>query len=98
MKINSLLQDEKFNYFFSLILGIGLICVIRPMCSGKECATLKPPMEKDFGQYVYRLAEKCYEFKTNVVKCPATGAIEAFRSCSSSFDTFSRRISPIPNK
>lgn len=96
MKINAILNDEKFNYFFSFIVGLGLICVLRPMCSGKECATLKPPMEKDFGKYVYRLAEKCYEFKTDVVKCPAKGAIEAFRSCSS--DAFSRRVSPIPKQ
>lgn len=96
MKINALLQDEKFNYFFSLILGIGIICVIRPMCSGKECASVKPPMEKDFGKYVYRLADKCYEFKTKTLHCPSTGAIEAFHSRSS--DTFSRRTSPIPKE
>lgn len=94
MKLTSLLQDEKFNYFFSLVLGIGLICIIRPMCSGKECATLKPPAEKDFDRYVYRLAEKCYEFKTKVISCPATGAIEAFQSP----DTFARRDSPLPSR
>jgi hypothetical protein len=91
MKITSLLQDEKFNYFFSLILGVGLICIIRPMCSGKECATLKPPAEKDFDRYVYRLAEKCYEFKTKIITCPATGAIEAFQC----YDKFARRGSPL---
>lgn len=93
MKINSLLQDEKFHYFFSFILGVGLICMLRPMCSGKECATMKPPMEKDFDKFVYRLAEKCYKFKTNVLPCPTVGAIEAFQ-CTS--DEFSRRTSGIP--
>lgn len=87
MKITSLLQDEKFNYIFSFLLGIGLMCIMRPMCSGKECASWKPPLEKDFDKYVYRLAEKCYEFKTNVITCPASGAIEAFQ------DDFSRRPS-----
>lgn len=91
MKLTSVLQDEKFNYFFSLVLGIGLICVIRPMCSGKECTTIKPPAEKDFDRYVYRLAEKCYEFKTKVISCPATGAIEAFQNS----DRFARRDSPL---
>ena len=94
MKINSILHDEKFNYFFSLILGVGLICILRPMCSGKECQVSKPPLEKDFDKYVYRLGEKCYEFKTKIVKCPESGAIEAFKSCSS--DAFQRRVSPIP--
>ena len=92
MKIGSLLQDERFNYLFSFLLGIGLICIIRPMCSGKECATLKPPAEKDFDKYVYRMGSKCYEFSTNVVSCPSTGAIEAFKSGS---DDFSRRVSSV---
>ncbi len=94
-KLESLLHDEKFNYFFSFVLGIGLICILRPMCSGKECTTLKPPQEKDFDRYVYRLADKCYSFKTKVIKCPLSGAIEAFRPSSSSApfkqDIFSRR-------
>ena len=90
MKLNSLLHDEKFNYLFSLLLGVGLICILRPMCSGKECATLKPPLEKDFDKFVYRMSNKCYEFKTNVISCPSTGAIEAFKSGS---DNFSRRSS-----
>lgn len=92
VKLESLLHDEKFNVFFSFLLGIGLVCILRPMCSGKECATLKPPQEKDFDSYVYRLAEKCYSFTTNVITCPANGAIEAFRS-SSPFhrDMFTRR-------
>lgn len=92
VKLESLLHDEKFNYFFSLILGIGIICIMRPMCSGKECTTLKPPLEKDFDRYVYRLADKCYAFQTKAISCPVTGAIEAFRSsCPFQRDVFSRR-------
>lgn len=49
-------------------------------------------MEKDFDKFVYRLADKCYEFKTKVISCPTTGAIEAFQS---PLDDFSRRSSYI---
>lgn len=91
-KLESLLHDEKFNVFFSFLLGIGLVCILRPMCSGKECNTLKPPQEKDFDRFVYRLADKCYAFQTKVISCPAQGAIEAFRSsCPFQQDGFSRR-------
>jgi len=37
---------------------------------------------------------KCYEFKAEVVECPASGAIEAFKEYSNQ-DQFSRRTTPI---
>jgi hypothetical protein len=102
MAILDLLNDKKFNIFFSFVLGLGIVCMVRPMCSGDECNVNKPPTDKDFEKYVYKMGGgKCYEFKTEVTECPASGTIEAFRECSSqdnyeSFgDQFSRRSSPI---
>jgi hypothetical protein len=99
MKIVEILNDERFNVFFSVALGIGLVCFIRPMCKGSECDILKPPSDKDFDKYVYRLSGgKCYEFQTNIVSCPASGTIEAFRECSKVEpfrDQFARRTTPI---
>jgi hypothetical protein len=100
MNIFKLLHDERFNVFFSFILGIGIICILRPVCVGAECEVSKPPSEKDFDKYVYRLGAKCYEFKTNITECPASGTIEAFRECSPSRkelfrDQFMRRDTPI---
>jgi hypothetical protein len=92
MNIVGVLKDSRFNAFFSFMLGLGIICMIRPMCSGKECDLDKPPAEKDFDSYVYHYGEKCYEFKTNIVTCPASGAIEAF------LDRPAQRVSPIPDR
>lgn len=81
MNLQKLLHDNNFNVFFSLVVGIGLICILRPMCTGKDCTVSKPPSEKDFEKYVYRLGgNTCYEFKTEVVECPSSGAIEAFQT------------------
>jgi hypothetical protein len=83
MGILEVLHDAKFNVFFSFILGIGLICIFRPQCSGSECNINKPPAEKDFDKYVYRMGGgSCYEFKTEIVNCPASGAVEAFQESS----------------
>ena len=82
MGLPEILKDTRFNTFFSFILGIGLICIFRPMCSGPDCNTNKPPAEKDFDKYVYRMeGGKCYEFKTNIVQCPSSGTVEAFTQC-----------------
>jgi len=104
MRALNFLKDEKFNVLFSFILGIALICILRPMCEGADCNVTKAPSEKDFDKYVYRMGGgKCVEFKSEIVECPASGTIEAFRECSSTFlnrneligGQFSRRNSPI---
>ena len=102
MGILKFLHDERFNVFFSFALGIGLICMFRPICSGSDCSITKPPGENDFDKYVYRMGGgKCYEFKSEIIDCPSSGTIEAFRECQLNTseepfrDQFSRRISPI---
>ena len=80
MGILHFLQDKRFDIFFSVILGIGIICMIRPVCEGKDCTLRKAPQEKDFDKFVYRMGgDKCYQFKTKIVSCPASGAVEAFQ-------------------
>jgi hypothetical protein len=103
MNILRLLNDERFNIVFSFAVGLGLICLMRPICKGSECDVTKAPNDTDFDKYVYRLTGgKCYEFKTNIVSCPASGTIEAFRECALSQnkkepfrDQFLRRDTPI---
>ena len=82
MGIPDLMKDKRFNIFFSFVLGIGLICIFRPMCTGSECNVSRAPTDKDFDKYVYRMGEgKCYEFKSEIIECPVSGTIEAFREC-----------------
>lgn len=102
MGIPDLLNDKRFNIFFSFVLGIGIVCMFRPMCTGSDCNVNRAPTDKDFDKYVYRMGKgNCYEFKSEIVECPSSGTIEAFRECSSQIinepfrDIFSRRTSPI---
>lgn len=79
MNLEKLMNNNQFHVFFSLLLGIGIICILRPICHGPECSTVKAPAEKDFDQFVYRMkGDKCYQFQTEIAECPASGAIEAF--------------------
>ena len=99
MTLLKLLRDDRFHPAFSFLLGLGIICIIRPMCKGDECKIKKAPTEKDFDQYVYRIGgDACYEFKTKPVACPPSGAIEAFREPPAEENrsaAFSKRATPI---
>jgi len=90
MGVLELLKDERFSLFFSFILGLGIVSLLRPICSGSECNKDKAPNVKDFDNMVYRFGGKCYEFKHTTVACPPSGAVEAFGS-----DQFARRGTPI---
>jgi hypothetical protein len=103
MGVLSFLNDERFNIFFSFVLGVGLVCMFRPLCSGDDCNITKAPTDKEFDKFVYRMGQnKCYEFKSEILDCPSSGTIEAFRECLASEDKnepfrdqFSRRNTPI---
>ena len=47
-----ILSDNRFNIIFSILLGIGIVCIIRPLCIGSECSIEKPPVSNDFDKYV----------------------------------------------
>ena len=102
MNILRILKDERFSLFFSFLIGVGIMCMCRPLCECSECSISKAPTEKDFDKYVYRMGGgRCFEFKSEIVDCPASGTIEAFRECSNMSgnetfgDQFSRRGTPI---
>jgi hypothetical protein len=105
MGVLNILNDPRFNIFFSFVLGLGIICMLKPICSGSECSIEKAPAEKDFDKYIYRMnGGTCYEFKSEIVECPSSGTIEGFRECPAAKsdkaelfinDNFSRRYSPI---
>jgi hypothetical protein len=82
MSILKMLNNDNFNIFFSILLGIGIICIIKPVCSGPNCSINKPPISNDFDKYVYKMGKKCYEFTPEVIDCPKSGeTVEAFKQC-----------------
>ena len=100
MGIIKFINDRRFNVFFSLMLGIGLVALFRPICKGSECNITKAPSESDFDKHVYRIGGKCHEFKTEIVTCPSSGMVESFEEQNTEMqeyfaDQFCRRGSPI---
>jgi hypothetical protein len=72
------MKSEWFNVVFSLLVGIGIVAILRPTCTGDACTTMKAPSPAEWNGYVYQMGSKCYEFKTQVVDCAGATAIESF--------------------
>jgi hypothetical protein len=72
------LKTAAFDTTFSVILGIGIMALFKPMCNGTECFIKKAPPYDEVNNSVYQLGEVCYKFRATPVKCPDSGIIEPF--------------------
>ena len=72
------LKTEKFALIFSFVVGFGIVAIAYPVCKGDECFVKKAPSVDEMKKTTYHIGNKCYQFKPDIVDCPATGVIEAF--------------------
>ena len=79
-KMFEFLKSKSFNYIFSVIIGIGLVAALRPVCHGDNCTIEKAPPVDEITHSTYQLGLKSYQVRSEPVDCPKTGAIEGFYS------------------
>lgn len=71
MNLGALMENPWVAIFISFMIGFGLAAMFRPVCNGSECLVLHGPPVKDVIDKVYQMGEKCVEFTTEIVDCPA---------------------------
>ena len=71
-------KTEKFAILFSFVIGAAIISIAIPICKGDECYIKKAPSVMEMKDSTFGIGTKCYQFTSEVVQCPAIGAIEAF--------------------
>jgi hypothetical protein len=71
MNLTLIMENWWAAVFISFMIGFGLAAMFRPLCSGSECLVLHGPPVKDVVDKVYQMGEKCVEFTTEVIDCPA---------------------------
>ena len=78
------LKSERFNLFFSFLLGLALMSLLKPVC-GEDCKQVRAAPLEEVKATTYQIGQKCYQFKTETVDCPkgaaaGKGVIETFRA------------------
>lgn len=74
-----ILKDPRFDVTFSILMGVFLMLLARPVCKGESCFNYKAPPMKDIREHAYKVGDTCYKFVPKDTKCPATGVVEPFQ-------------------
>ena len=69
-------KSERYSLFFSFVIGVGLMAVLKPACREADCATKKGANPEEVMNTTYQIANTCYQFGMRHVDCPSHGAIE----------------------
>lgn len=67
--ITDFLKTKNGRIFISIIWGIGLACIFRKVCVGRDCLVYKAPHPETIKEKIYGHNKKCYKFRTEVTEC-----------------------------
>jgi len=65
------MKERPFVIIISIIWGLGLSCLFRQACVGRQCIEIKaPPPSKIVGKtYKEPGGERCFNYKATSAKC-----------------------------
>jgi hypothetical protein len=79
-----IVKDKRFDLVFSVLMGIFVILLIRPICKDGSCVSFKAPAVKEIKEHAYKIGDRCYKFVPKEAECPKTGVVEPFQWTASS--------------
>ena len=69
MHIRRLIYGRYSPYIISIILGIGLSCMFKRVCTERNCIMYKAPALDKIENRIYKWGGKCYTFTPNAQTC-----------------------------
>lgn len=71
MNFKRLLDTELGRFFISVLMGLGLACLFRKVCTDKNCIVFNGPVISDVDGKIFKIGEKCYKYSVSTEKCDA---------------------------
>jgi hypothetical protein len=62
-------KDKKTRIILGILWGLGLACIFRAACNGRNCVIFKAPRPADVKNKIYSHDEKCYKYETVSTDC-----------------------------
>lgn len=68
------LKNPAVATIFSIVLGLGIASMFRPLCKDGVCEIIRGPSPQSLAGNVYQFGTKCYLYESHAVEC-ASNAI-----------------------
>lgn len=72
-------KDRKTRIILGILWGLGLACIFRVACNGRNCVIFKAPRPADVKNKIYNFDEKCYKYETVNTNC-TNDSIENYKN------------------
>jgi hypothetical protein len=72
MALGRLFHTPTGKIIISIILGLGVASLFRKACNDRNCIRFQAPPLKELQKEVYKLDDKCYTYKSKLVKCDSS--------------------------
>ena len=63
------LKTPKGRIVVSILWGLGLACIFRKACKGRNCIVYKAPSPDVIQKKTYMFNDKCYKYTTMSTQC-----------------------------
>jgi hypothetical protein len=67
--IGKVLKTPQAKIVLSILWGLGLACMFRVACKGRDCIVFKAPDPDLIRGKIYKFDNSCYEYDTTQTKC-----------------------------
>lgn len=78
LHLGKFVQTETGKKLMSIILGLGVACLFRQVCKGKDCTIFKAPPLEDFKDKIYKEDGKCVKYTPIATKCSLDAKVIEF--------------------
>lgn len=69
MVFHQFFERRSTIVILSIVWGIGLAALFRPLCKGEQCIKYVAPNPKWIENKVFKVEDKCYNFKPKMREC-----------------------------
>jgi len=67
--MKNIFDKYEFRILLSIIWGLGISCLFRQVCKGRNCIIFKAPNPIEVKKNIYIEDGKCYRFDTKDTQC-----------------------------
>ncbi len=67
--VHPIFKHRETKIILGILWGLGLACIFRNACNGRNCIILKAPKPAEVTKNIYGHEEKCFKYEPITTEC-----------------------------